>query len=380
MKIGILTYYGDLNFGTNLQAYATYCALRKAYPNDEVLVVPFHQFKPRILPYKSLSILSIYRDVKRIIKYRKFKRNALCIKGNDPIIENPIEGLSYIRSFNLDRIYVGADTLLELDRLPVGFDGLSAYWLKDLPMQKIILAGSAKNTEFEKLSKKQQVDMINAIQQMDFVGVRDRSTFKLFKEAAAGDKVQYLPDPTFGYPIDYSHVERYLKKKKLKIPQNSVFIHCYGIDNSWMGTEALKLKANGYTIVTPRPFKWSDIVLNDMSPLEQSGIYRYFKFIITHRFHDCVFSLKNHTPFMVYIQNKDVLMTKDGDSKHISLMKDFDLFPWGFMGCVDEGLSEMPIIERYYQIALRFDDNKIEERMQTYADEYMNFINQTKML
>ena len=45
MKIGLLTYYGDLNnCGTNLQAYATYMELKKFYPNDEVEIVPIHTF------------------------------------------------------------------------------------------------------------------------------------------------------------------------------------------------------------------------------------------------------------------------------------------------------------------------------------------------
>ncbi len=48
MKIGLLTYYGDLNCGTNLQAYATFSAIKNVYPNDTVEVIPFHGFKPEI--------------------------------------------------------------------------------------------------------------------------------------------------------------------------------------------------------------------------------------------------------------------------------------------------------------------------------------------
>ena len=32
MKIGLLTYYGDLNCGTNMQALATFQAIKKVYP------------------------------------------------------------------------------------------------------------------------------------------------------------------------------------------------------------------------------------------------------------------------------------------------------------------------------------------------------------
>ena len=127
MKIGLLTYYGDLNCGTNLQAYATYMAIKSVYPNDIVEVIPFHGFKPEVRPYKSFNPASIFRDIIRIQKYKKVKYEWLNIKSEDPIIGNVETALRYIASFSFDRIYVGADTLLELDRIAT--DGLSAYWL-----------------------------------------------------------------------------------------------------------------------------------------------------------------------------------------------------------------------------------------------------------
>ena len=55
MKIGLLTYYGDLNCGTNMQALATFQAIKKVYPLDDVEIIPFHGFRARMLPYKTFS-------------------------------------------------------------------------------------------------------------------------------------------------------------------------------------------------------------------------------------------------------------------------------------------------------------------------------------
>lgn len=55
MTVGILTYYGDLNCGTNLQAYATLQTVKSAYPDALVEVIPFHGFRMRIIPYKNFS-------------------------------------------------------------------------------------------------------------------------------------------------------------------------------------------------------------------------------------------------------------------------------------------------------------------------------------
>lgn len=101
MKIGLLTYYGDLNCGTNLQAYATYTAIKSVYPNDIVNIIPFHGFKPEIRPYKSFNPASIFRDIIRVRKYRKFKYNELNIGGKDPIINDINAALKYIASLNL---------------------------------------------------------------------------------------------------------------------------------------------------------------------------------------------------------------------------------------------------------------------------------------
>ena len=74
MKIGLLTYYGDLNCGTNMQAYATLQALKKEYPSDEVEIIPFHGFKPSIRPYKTFSPKNLIDDIGRIRKYSTLSR------------------------------------------------------------------------------------------------------------------------------------------------------------------------------------------------------------------------------------------------------------------------------------------------------------------
>lgn len=374
MKIGVLTYYGDLNCGTNLQAFATFSAIRKVYPNDTVMIIPFHGFKPEVRPYKSLNPASIYRDLIRIWKYADFKRIKLNIKHSDPIIKDVCDALKYITAFGFDKIYVGADTLLELDR--VDSDGLSAYWLKDVDADKILIAASAKNVTYENLTPLQRDEMAEAVSQFKYIGIRDSATTKLFLNFVPAERIHHVPDPTFTLDIDYEITRKYLIRKKLSIPSRSVLIHFYG-DDIWADDIARHLKFKGYTIVSPRPYKYSDIVINDMGPLEQFGIYRHFELVITHRFHDGVFCLKNNTPFLLYVKSKKTLMTSDNDSKHISLLKDFGLFPYGFLGCVDDGISVNGFDEKFEQLKSKFDKGAIHSKLQELKAEYIDFLNQT---
>ena len=375
MKIGLLTYYGDLNFGTNLQAYATLLALKSIYPHDEVEIIPLHTFWLRIIPYKSFNPVSIYRDYIRIKKFAQFKRVNLQVVEKEPNITSPQEALDYIASRNYDVIYVGADTLLELDRLPKGYDGLSCYWLKDIKAKKIIVAASAKNTQFELLSKKQQADMVSAVSQFSKIAVRDRATYSLFANCVDKEHIEMIPDPTFSLKIDYSFVETYLKEKKISFPNKTVYINSASSDE-WLSKVVDELKENGYCIVTPRPTGWTDLSLNDMGPLEQAGIFKYVSFVISHRFHEGVFCLKNHTPFILYAPNG--MMTANGESKHVSLLKDFNLYPYSFLGSIDTAIYADNVLGRLQQVRALFKIEQIDSVMEKNKTSYMKFVEEAK--
>lgn len=375
MKIGLLTYFGDMNCGTNMQAYAGLLALRKAYPNDKVEIIPFHGFKDKYRPYKTFSPVNLYHDLMRYHKYVKFKREQLGVK-DDVTIENVEEALNFIASRRYDVIYVGADTLLELDRLPKGYDGISAYWLKDIKAKKVILAASSKNVNYSTLSQKQREDLTIAAKQFSHIGVRDRATMTLFTELLGSNKnISYIPDPTFTLDIDYSYINEYLRKRKIVIPKKSVFIQFYG-DDYWLIDVAKDLKEKGFTLVTNRSASWSDIVLIDMSPLEHVGLYQYMDFVITHRFHDGVFSLKNHTPVLIYVKSAKEMMT-GGESKHISLLKDFGLYPHAFLGACDSEKKLKNVWESYIATKNVFDSNKVDGILKENKKRYLEYLHKT---
>ena len=375
MKIGLLTYYGDLNCGTNMQALSTFKALQSVYPDDTVEIIPFHGFKPRMMPYKTFSPKYMYDDVKRFRKYFNFKKTQLQVT-NDVIIKPVDKALQYIASRGYDVIYVGADTLLELDKLLPGYDGISAYWLKDIQAKKVLIAASSKNVSYDKLTAKQQEDLKVAARQFSYIGVRDRATVALFEHLVAeNQQIEYIPDPTFTFDIDYSYIDAYLKKKHVTIPEKSVFVQFYG-DDYWLADVAKDLKQRGYTMVTNRSVSWTDIVLVDMSPLEQIGLYKYISFAITHRFHDGVFCMKNHTPALLYVRSGKEMMT-GGESKHISLLKDFGLYPQAFLGALDspEGLKD--VWQSYEDTMKVFDEKRVEKVLKKNKTVYLDYLKKT---
>ncbi len=378
MKIGILTYYGDLNCGTNLQAYATLMAVKEAYPNDFVEIIPFHGFKQKRLPYLSnCTPSSLAKDLRRISKYATFRKEHLGIT-TDYTTTSVEKALAFIKKRGYDIIYIGADTLLELSRLPADYDGLSAYWLSpEIKAKKIFLAASCKNLEYDSLSPKQKELMTATLKDFSAFGVRDVITQQLIEHFIPADKISYISDPTFSLKIDYSHIEKYLEKKKLNIPQNCICIHSYRDDN-WCEEVAATLKKQGYTIASLRPKPWADFIFNDLSPLEQAGIFRYFRLTITHRFHEAIFSLKNSSPVLLYVNNKMDLKTSIGESKFSDLIKQFDLYPQCIIdtpnidaSCV---LSQIPVAID----TVNSKKESIEKNIAQASEKYLNFIAESK--
>lgn len=372
MRIGLLTYYGDLNFGTNLQAYATLQALKRKYPHDTVEIIPFHSFRNRLIPYKSFSVKSIYRDIVRICKFLRFKKDFLEIKSCDPVIQDVSKALKYIKERMYDIIYVGADTLLELDRLPQKEKGLSAYWLKDIKAQKILIAASAKNVDYKLLDNFQKQEMTIAVNQFSALGVRDIPTYQLMESFNCKEKLEYVPDPTFTYNIDYNYAELYWKRKGILPPKKSILIHPYK-NEVWLDKIVEELKKEGFFIASMRPKKWANLVMNDLGPLEQTGIYHYFTCVITHRFHDSVFCLKNRTPFLLYVSNSKY-KNADGESKQTSILKDFGLYPNCFLGYADENIIVDNIVDRINSAKEVFAVNKIKERLEEKKCAYLDFL------
>lgn len=377
MKIGILTYYGDLNCGTNLQAYATLMAVQQHHPQDDVEVIPFHAFRPQCKPYLSNATLqSLLYDCRRIQQYNRFKKEYLGVT-QDNIISDIKRALHFIKERDYDIIYIGADTLLELDRLPQDSHHISAYWLSpDITARKVLLAASCKNTEYNTLSKAQIEKLTAAIKGFSGIGVRDITTYNLISHFVDSKQIEIIPDPTFSLPIDYTHIERYLQKNKIDIPQRSICFHTYRTD-LWCREVAEYFKGKGYTIVSLRPAPWADIILNGLSPLEQLGVYRYFSLIVTHRFHDTIFALKNSIPPLTYVSDSTYTTTL-GNSKCSSLIEDFNLYPQHIIDKPSE-LRAACFIERIEAILNSFDSRKevIKHKIQSCAQAYLGFLDKS---
>jgi hypothetical protein len=380
LKIGLLTYFRDIfNAGTNLQAYSTYKAIQNTFPEAQVELIDYQAWKSITKPYLSgLTLESLVNDWQRIHKYRKFLNENFTLSKNNLISSRADESVDFIKSLNYDCIFIGADTLLELDRAEK--DKLTAFWLDpSIKCKKCLIAASAKNVTFEKMSVSQKAFASETIKDFSLLGVRDDSTYRLLSHftSAGDDRLSIIPDPTFTLDPNLNIVEDYIKKKRINFDKPTICFHVQRHD-TWASELAEKFKKLGYQIASFRPGKYADILLNGLSPLEQFCVYKYFKLVITHRFHDTIFCLLNKTPVITYPVSKSYT-TNLGESKYASLLKYFRLIKYNYIENPEEITTQL-IIMKYDEAMGHFIDNipLIEKKITEHKNTYQSFLNRAR--
>lgn len=325
-KIGILTYFGDYNNGTNLQAYSVWKIVEKYHPGAEVRILDFHTWKHVWRPMLYWATpQSIKNDFVRRKKNLQFL-GSLPLTDRKLIAADRRQAWEFIDSFGFDKIYVGSDTLLELHRTTP--DEITPYWLTapEVKAEKILIAASSRDVAYETLSPRRKQLLVASVASFGKMGVRDEATFKLIRRLAGetDPRLSIVPDPTFSYEVDPAPAAAYVRRRGLdRCERPLVYLHVRREDRFALDLAA-RLKAAGYLIASIRPFKAADILMNDLSPFEYAGIFRYMHVSVTHRFHDSIFSLKNLVPVLTYLPDP-AYATAAGDSKYSSLMKDFGL-------------------------------------------------------
>ncbi|WP_423127236.1 polysaccharide pyruvyl transferase family protein [Gaoshiqia sp. Z1-71] len=323
MKIGIFTFFGTLNFGVNMQALSVYQVLQTFYPNDDIEFINVQRVsKKRYRPaLRNANLKSILLDFRRIRLYKDLK-NSMRYSEMALVTKNYVDATDYVIKQHYDRIYVGADTVLEFQ--PYNTKGNVPYfWLSDsIKAKKFFLSASARGLNVDDIDSISLDVLKDNIRDFNLLGVRDEATFDVIVKLVPEKKIftSIIPDPTFLYDIDYTHAQRYAKRKGLD-RDNWVFLHVKTVEK-WVIEFIEMAKQGGYKIASLTYVKGIDKLINDMGPLEHAGIFRYFKFAVTHRFHDSVFCFKNKVPVVACFSHK-LFSSHKGHSKYSNLFSYF---------------------------------------------------------
>jgi Polysaccharide pyruvyl transferase len=381
MKIGVLTYTREYaNLGTVMQSYCTLRAIQREYPDARVELVDYAASQPARRPYlSSVSMQSLIQDFRRLKKYDQFFRKHMTFSEESLTTENNSRALEFIERQSYDAIYVGADTVLELKHTKP--DSITPYWLSNnVGGVNSLVAASSLNVTYDDLSSRQKHLIRLSVDAFAMLGVRDHATYRLLSRfTEQGDpRLEMVPDPTFTYAVDYNYIHKYMAERQLRFTAPVVCLHLLR-DSSWAADLASYFRRAGYVVASLRPAKYADITLTDLSPFEQIGIYKYFSLVVTHRFHDTIFCLKNMTPVICFPERvSDV--TPHGESKILSLLTEFGVARTSYIPN-KESITAEAIIDRYPSAISHFVEarSSIGSVLREQADKYNKFIRRSRL-
>ncbi len=380
-KIGILTYYWSDNPGTFLQAYSTVQAFEKVFPDSRVELVACGCGKLKIhINRKAVLIYPLIKEVKRYFTYKQCQASHLKISPGGIVTAKRDEAIEYLKRQNYDLIVVGADTVFQLSKASRLQDNLPVYWVPpDILAKKVACATSCGALSFEELSEVQRVFCRQSLNAFELIGVRDDATLELVHKLGLEDerKIHKVPDPTFAYDIDYSFAESFVKKHNIDKSRPMLAILT---QKSFQFASELAdyYRKKGYIIVTLARLPCGDICLRDISPFEWAGLFKYFSFVVTDRFHGTVFSLKNKTPVLSLVCEPQKLSAA-GKTKTRCLLEDFELAETNFVDTIsmENFAAFKSVIE---QATDAYDPEKVALRVKDLGKRYLDFIGQIRAI
>lgn len=273
MKIGILTVFDAVNYGSFLQAFCLQEYLKKL--GHEVIMI-----KKSSLLYEKWRFTSLftYKPNKMGFKYKLTKGYFKSWKLFNTKM-HPKE---------LDVLIVGSDEMWELNNIT--FEPLPEYFGNKIKAKKkVTYAVSSNSTKKEDILRYPFIQ--DGLKKFSSIAIRDRSTYEAYAPYLTVSP-QYTLDPTL--IID---IEKYLIK-----PDFSNYILCYTYSFKDYMIEAVKKLAN-FTgkkiVVAGQNYKWADICI-PATPFEFLGLIKAADFVVTDTFHGTTLSIALKQEFVSF--------------------------------------------------------------------------------
>lgn len=317
IKIGCCIAYGNNNFGTNLQAYATVKSIKDLGFNPEIIV-----YKKRLSLLQKINwIVNAIRcgeftnTLKRIQNKLDLKHNAsyaLCMKQRTFAVEQfkkkylyPLfkeyVGYDNLRhsSLNYDAIIVGSDQVWTPISLPSKFFNL--LFVED-SVPKIAYASSFGVSTIPKFQQKATGQYLNRFYK---IGVREEKG-KEIVDTLSCKSATVVADPTL--LLSKEDWDKEISDSEFCDCGNYIFCYFLGT-NPEAREKAMDLKnKTGLKIITvrhmdeyiPKDENFGDEAPSNVGPLDFIKLISNASYVLTDSFHCSVFSTLYHKKFMTF--------------------------------------------------------------------------------
>ncbi len=332
MNILIITFSKGLNPGTFMQALGVKTGLLKIYPAANIEYLNFPDFKRGFSPKAdSDTLISFIRrkvsGAYRLLKYKRLERKYFKYSSAIDMFDyDATEAKKLLQSYDL--IVVGSDTILEKavsdDNKRVGLN-----WCASMlsGVASVFFAASASPANY-----KENNDIITrlkpCIEKINFIGLRDNLTVNLFLEKlqVPNYKLQKQPDPTYLLDVTQFKLSKYYSRK---LKDKYIALCNFNPLCPFRADLSRVLRQKGYFVISTTYNPYVDLSIDTVDAKEWAGVFPFVNLVITERFHDSVFALRNSKPVIAIDWNKD-RFSIEGDSKTYRILEDYGLTDFHF--------------------------------------------------
>ena len=354
MKILIITFTKGINPGTTMQSYGVQVALKKMFPQSDIEYLDIQGFKDMRIGTKGndVSIMDTFKQkfaaFLRLIKYTRLRKKYYRYTRPIDVFEYNKEDEDLFKCFDL--VVIGSDTILEQAYGKKGQVGLN--WMP-FDVKKIYFAASASPANFEPTDEIKKVAS-DAL----YIGLRDNLTIDFFRNKLGIDAKRLNKQPDPSYYLDLSKF-RSPRRVRNKFQTNKRFaLYNFSPQFEYRKELSVRLKELGYTLVSTTYSPFSDICLDNLDAFEWAAVFPFMDIIITERFHDSLFGLRNCKPVIAIDWASD-RFSASGDSKTYRILEDYNLTDYHFNLSISSNLNT--ICETIKNIDRTFNRKSIEE-------------------
>lgn len=319
MKILIITFTSGNNPGTFMQGLGVQTAMKRLYPTAQIDFLKFPDFKVNLgVRDKKAKLWQTFRQkaasAYRLVKYNELRKKEMNFTPTIDLFNYTKEDESVICQYDL--VVIGSDTILEE---AYGKDGrIGLNWMP-LDVRKLYFAASASPANFVPKNELKEV-----ASKAVFIGLRDNLTIDFFVNKLGIEKERTFKQTDPSYFLDIKQFK--LRKKltvKLRTDQKYAL---YNFNSNFPLRRELAdaIRNVGYKVVSTAYNPYADICFDMVDAYEWAGVFPLMDVIVTERFHDCVFGLRNCKP-VIAIDWDPNRFAKCGDSKTKRIMEDYGL-------------------------------------------------------
>lgn len=288
-KAGVITLFGEYNFGNRLQNYAVQEVLKKNGLNVETIKY--------IGLEDDVPVINNAKDEVRLKKFKAFNEN---IQFADEILYKEYSTPEKFEE-NYDYIVMGSDQIWNFTFDKIFSDkALGAF----APSHKKISFSASFGVSYTPEEGSELYEMCQKhLQDIKAISVRETAGKEIVKKLTNRDDVEVLVDPTMMLSVE--EWETVMKRpENLKTDKF--------ILKSFLGNVSDKAWEELYRIARENDCEIIDISdkkspFYDVGPAEFLYLEKNAFLVATDSFHSCVFSILFSTPFIVFERNDNVL-------------------------------------------------------------------------